>query len=553
MGEAHWSYVNGKWVDDSKLARVLGFSESDQGAIGGPGVRWVAGWWVLACISTYFAYNESMPICGLTSYLSLMVVAESAPGLLAFSIMEVFISVAHAGGLLGIKLNALELEVSVAAIGAAMLAHGVTAAGAWQARKLAREQPGASALHPLYFPSVMSGLFALVARYSPIGAIGSPAYSVASIQSIVQLSAIGGLPLVNFFVLFLGSASARGLVGGARRTGLSAVVCACTVGFFGGARGLMAEWNLSSDARVHVAMLSTPAWTPDEVFANTEKEFSNGANLVVHTAGTDYGGEPPWEEYMYMLSNYDGAVLALDYTGPRPATETVGPENGMSWFTLLTHEGIQMAYARNHPSLFADTNSTDSAPFWDGPPKVVPVPLGAKTSVRGCQNEGQGCRLRKLTGSSPSDSIFPELTRALATADLHIQSASKQWADIGGSASLIAQRYVAVANGVTIIRATSEGISGAFDPLGNLLFQASSGYSGIFRFTMVNPEGNWTPYASIGGEVEIGVMVMGALALLLSIWSCYTACSSPAPEPLPAEFFAEQGLAQPRPAEKTKW
>ena len=62
--------------------------------------------------------------------------------------------------------------------------------------------------------------------------------------------------------------------------------------FAGGARGLMADWNLSSDARVHVAMLSTPAWTPDEVFANTEKEFSNGANLVVHTEGTDYGGEP---------------------------------------------------------------------------------------------------------------------------------------------------------------------------------------------------------------------------------------------------------------------
>jgi len=87
---------------------------------------------------------------------------------------------------------------------------------------------------------------------------------------------------------------------------------------------------------------------------------------------------------------------------------------------------------------------------------------------------------------------------------------SATWSNIG-ERQFAAHKLVAIENGVTLVKCTKDGVTGAYDPHGNVLFRAPQTY-GVAAFSIQGLKGGvGFPLAGIAFDV---LTCLGGLAAL---------------------------------------
>ncbi|CAJ1357815.1 unnamed protein product [Effrenium voratum] len=244
-------------------------------------------------------------------------------------------------------------------------------------------------------------------------------------------------------------------------------------------------------AQYRVSCINVP-----DMEAETKKRLAAGDTIILHTErATGDGDVVPINDglvasYQAMLTDsfqktQQEAVVVLSFT-----------QDQRSWYHLVSRNGSQMSYAKNHPVPLVETDILPG----DRPPSVAEVSLG-------------GLPL-KVTGSICFDTDFPWLTRQLGSASLLLES-SATWSNIGRE-HLHGHKYAALENGQTLIKCTEDGYTGAIDPFGSVIYEAPQS-SGVVSFNVPRyPAQEAHPRVYLGFDAVIGVAACAWLLLAAS-------------------------------------
>lgn len=375
-------------------------------------------------------------------------------------------------------------------------------------------------LATLVFPAAMAALDGVNARFSPLGAWGSPAYAQAPDGALAQIAALTGLAGVTFVVHWL----APVLEGWWDRRALRPLVVFATVlGLVLGAGLLRLRRPASRVLRVAAVAASAEryadAWRglrvprvarlgADERAAFRPQFERNLAPLFARTAEAAEAGARvvAWPESV--------PVLAEDLEGFLTRARALADARDL--FLVVTPEVVlrsaALPFARNLSILF----DPDGRELWRYD-KAHPV-----------QGIEDG-RLRPGAGAVP---VVDTAVGRLATAicfDLDfggiVHQAGRQQADL-----LIAPAddwpairamhprmaaFRAVENGFALLRPASQGVSVAIDPHGRAVAQASSleGGDGFFVTDLPLRSGP-PPLAPEGADALVATLLAGLLGLL---------------------------------------
>ncbi len=98
-----------------------------------------------------------------------------------------------------------------------------------------RRYPGATLSHPLVFASIWTALWHLAASKAPIGSVGNPAYSQASVKPLVLTASVWGVDGIVFLLAWAASIAHESIVladsemgGGSSETRHFVEGCACS-------------------------------------------------------------------------------------------------------------------------------------------------------------------------------------------------------------------------------------------------------------------------------------------------------------------------------------
>ncbi|CAJ1434778.1 unnamed protein product [Effrenium voratum] len=328
-------------------------------------------------------------------------------------------------------------------------------------RKLCRRHPDVWSV-TLAFPCVSTAVWVLASLTLPIGSTASPCYSATEWPMLIQCSAYLGRSAVTFLLSWLASAGSHHLSGG---RGLKAVLpILVLIWIAGGLRFYATTFQLEmSDTFPDTAQYRVSCINVPDMEAETKKRLAAGDTIILHTErATGDGDVVPINDglvasYQAMLTDsfqktQQEAVVVLSFT-----------QDQRSWYHLVSRNGSQMSYAKNHPVPLVETDILPG----DRPPSVAEVSLG-------------GLPL-KVTGSICFDTDFPWLTRQLGSASLLLES-SATWSNIGRE-HLHGHKYAALENGQTLIKCTEDGYTGAIDPFGSVIYEAPQS-SGVVSFNV---------------------------------------------------------------------
>eukprot|EP00435_Cladocopium_sp_Y103_P024669 s189_g6.t1 len=279
----------------------------------------------------------------------------------------------------------------------------------------------------LAFPCVTTALWVLSSIILPIGSEASPAYNMAG-QNVmfIQCSAWLGRSCS-----WLAAAAAQRW--GNPKSGLAlkaAVGCYLLLLLAGGLRfyapSFLEAFGAEGPESDFYFGISCLSYLPD-MFATTKDRLDAGDNIIIHAERSTDIDDAGISSYKTLLQqHYDKshteALVVLCFT-----------ENERTWYKLVTRNGTEMSYAKNHPVPFVET---DIGPGNALPGVAQSLQLSSSVAI-------------SATGTICFDTDFPYLTRSLSAADLLLES-SATWANIGQQ-HLRGHQYVAVENGQTLV------------------------------------------------------------------------------------------------------
>eukprot|EP00928_Gymnodinium_smaydae_P081363 TRINITY_DN64902_c0_g1_i1.p1 TRINITY_DN64902_c0_g1~~TRINITY_DN64902_c0_g1_i1.p1 ORF type:complete len:520 (+),score=17.97 TRINITY_DN64902_c0_g1_i1:86-1645(+) len=418
-----------------------------------------------ATLATFFTNLEAIPLCTVAAPVCLLIIVETTPRIALFVGALVPIGLAMGASTYGYLYYASLLIGLLLQIPLSLpyLCH----------RVLVRRHPN-SAIVSLAFPCVYTLISVAVMYLTPLGSTANPSYSITSFTLLLQSAAIFGRNGLTFLLSWTAACGARLYVSNTPISRRVARVCAVMWAFillFGAMRYYSPHFFKDIDTwdgavaqdDYRMSCLSDI----DDTYAWTSYRLSVGDDVIIHSErGTSpvMNGDRVLSYSKLLQSNYERhgieAIVVLSFE-----------QEDLSWYHLVNRFGSQMSYAKNHPVPFVETDIDGGA----APPSSVKVSVG--------RTRGQSGAIPSVlvTGTVCFDTDFPLLTRQVGPADLLLET-SETWFDIGDE-HFRGHFLTAIENGLTLVKCTNNGVTGAIDSRGNVLFQSPQ-TSGVISFTV---------------------------------------------------------------------
>ena len=386
-------------------------------------------------------------------------------------------------------------------------------------RLLARRVPGWAAT--LAFPAAWVAVELVNARLAPGGTWGSIAYSQYGNLPLMQLAALTGLGGISFLVAWFApvanAAWERGLAWPAvQRIVLpyAAILVAVTAG---GALRVALAPRPARPLRTAVVSFPTDFFVPGEVtrFQEGHLDASEGSPLSGKLArlhaffldGTEREARAgarlvAWPETNLLVTRADEPAF-LERARRLAAERRVAIAMGMGTVEPGARRPLQnkLVLVDDSGRTVFSYDKSRPVPGWEA--SLVTPGTGRLPVVD--TNAG------RIAAAICFDADFPDLVHQAgeARAELFVLSAN-DWEAIKHF-HLEMAAFRAIENGVPVLRATSRGISAAFDPWGRLL-AATDHFSGARTMVAIVPVGAVpTVYARVGDA--FAWLCVGALAL----------------------------------------
>lgn len=316
---------------------------------------------------------------------------------------------------------------------------------------------------------------------------------------MLQLSALGGAPLLTFVTVLIasGPSLSRPWLGGAMSVAL------LVSGWAYGALVLKANQAQMTEVTVRLVQPNAPQhlkWDRDHIPTFLQR----GLDLTSAPASV-----PPdlviWPEtsIAYPLDAAPNTLSAVaQAAGGSPVIVGGNDRSERGWHNtllLVDPDGSRRAtYYKHHLVPFGEY-----IPFGEALARVGITGLAARNG--GGFAAGPGAALLDLPGIGTAlplicyELIFPRNLRAVARPDLLLQITNDAWfGTISGPYQHLAQaRLRAVEQGLPLIRAANTGVSAVIDPWGRVLSRTKLGEAAFLDALLPAPEPP-TPYARLG-------------------------------------------------------
>jgi len=353
--------------------------------------------------------------------------------------------------------------------------------------------------HSLVFPILVTALFQILFRFSPIGAAGNPVMGLAVIiglpiqQGIV--SVFGEIGLV-FGIALIATLGAGSLVGRTTKSQWMVLgIAYAAVQIAGGwklAEGLwenpIEKWSHTIAPTLQVSCLCSDDLRENDTSTMIDEihyRLGEGDDLVVLSEAS-LEGRITHEQILWPKDN-PGAAVAVAFL-----EEINGTDKFRNSVELLQAGGSVFRYDKNRPVPIMESIVTGGS----RPPAAVEVSFTPRNIT--CQGGHQRTNVTLKVGAAICfDFDFPDVLRHASNADL-VVGPSNYWASLGWSL-WSDNRYRAVEGGFTLFKCSRDGISGAVDPLGRTLWQRPTVAGNTVTTQIPIQKGRPTIYANWGG------------------------------------------------------
>jgi apolipoprotein N-acyltransferase len=384
-------------------------------------------------------------------------------------------------------------------------------------------------LSPLVFPILLTSLYQMVFRYSPIGAAGNPAMGLAQVHGLRQVTSLLGEIYLVFWIGWIASI----LVGlgfvnspwsrpqqntSETRNGipgrhLTAFLCVSLFMFiFGSMRELsgrgfysvdISKWpsTEANEAPLKVSCLTRAESEDDQtalqkMVARTNERLSLGDDLVVWSeSAVDESVDP-----LMFTWNPDNpwAVVAPTFY------ESTQNKDGKVYNRVQMMQGgsVIASYDKNRPVPIIESGVAAGSQATD-PIDVTFTPQHLSTALAIC-----------------FDLDFPYLLKRAHNADL-VVGPSWYWASLGYNL-WEHNTFRAIENGFTLIKCSENGITGSVDPFGRTIAALPTLNDDVRTFEVPVQKGVSTVFGCGGwlfGWVCVGLSLL-VLISVLSSWIC---------------------------------
>jgi len=387
-------------------------------------------------------------------------------------------------------------------------------------------------LGSLLFPIYTTAYLQVMARWSPIGSIGSSAMDLAFAPSLSRSVAVWGEMGLSFWVSWMTSITVAQICGLLPRKHLSIFMrVSCLALVFGGyytmdTKGMLLEdittWPLSTAPVLQTTCITGPRKSDpiseQRLVSLTNQRLAAGDDLIV------------WSEE---ASNFrldvsaiqwnpdnPGAVVAVAFMEPATISKSHNNNSSTSMFwnsIELWQNGISLnRYDKNRPVPIVEGNIL--------PGKELPIPveitftpllLHDKSTTIHRQNT-----TLKVATAICFDLDYPDLLWHAHTADL-VFGPSEYWGAIG-TFTWGHNQFRALENGFTLFKCSAMGTSGGVDPYGYILGEKPMTYDAIWTMQLPVQSGIITIYSDYGGWtfgwICCGITLLHLLAQLISRW-----------------------------------
>jgi apolipoprotein N-acyltransferase len=326
---------------------------------------------------------------------------------------------------------------------------------------------------------------------SPFGTWGSYAYAQAGFTPLMQLASITGLAGITFLVMWLAAA---------QHDKRAMAICVTTIGvvlLFGAMR-----MRTTDDANVRIAAITpgVPTYTSERVKAARDPRVAQAINEDLLRASDVDADVVLWSEGAGIVSKADEATLIAH------AAE-LARRRGV-W--------IEIAYLALHEKGFANRNvlvDAQGQTRWTYD-KARPVPLMERFAPGDGRVPIVSSPIGKVATVICFDGDFPRHVRQAAGADVLLIPAD-DWREVARLHTNMI-RFRAIEQGVSIVRATSNGFSTAIDRFGRI--RASSNYFDGARVLRAGIAGKGQPtlYARIGDATAIAAVALLIVLIALA-------------------------------------
>jgi apolipoprotein N-acyltransferase len=378
----------------------------------------------------------------------------------------------------------------------------------------------------LVFPALLTAVLFVLGLVSPIGTWAHPAYAQVSNAPMLQLFSLASLAGVCFLCSYAAAALNQLWLRGPTLGVLHAAkpcAAAWVVGLLvGGARvplSLGRFYQTSIDFAVPdktgVACLIDQWTNASRLLQHTEDLLLTEPklNLVMWSETAAWYGPELRSRAEELASNY-GVYLAVTYQR-EVAAEPRGNQTNM--LDLFGPQGAVFSYQKAHPVPFGIE------------PGVIPGPRQIAWAA--------GTPWGRLGAAICFDFDFASYLHQASThrVDVMLQ-ASWTWGPLGHLHADM-DRVRAVENGFSMVRCSSGGTSGVYDPFGNILLTSDdAGVGGFLGFVPLHAR-VWTVYGLIG-DAFAWICVVSALMMVACLASPLTAQRA-LPVALAAALFGE--------------
>ena len=386
------------------------------------------------------------------------------------------------------------------------------------------------ALHTLAFPILVTALFQLLLRFSPIGGAGNLVMGLAQVVVVRQVASLVGEVGVLFWVTWTATWGTARMVD---MTATTTTPCATRMQLlqqqrrrrrmdqvwlgvstlllvWGGIRenvgmGLylqdIDEWPLVQDPPLRVSCLTRPLDSNrTTLLERTHQRMAAGDDLILWS---ESALKQPivWDDLnwnAHVATSNPGTLVATTFF----RNVTTGTNSKLyNTVSLWNAQGLVTSYDKNRPVPVVEYNVQGGKT----PPNPVTVewtPLLASSPTTTMYNtmetaSSQRTTLqRRLAMAICFDLDFDYLARHARRADVLI-GPSWYWASLG-QPLWHHNAFRALENGVHLIKCSERGISGHMDPYGRTLTAIPSLENGVYLFQVPLSKGIATIYASFG-------------------------------------------------------
>eukprot|EP00977_Amphora_coffeiformis_P008955 scaffold2029_cov181-Amphora_coffeaeformis.AAC.4 len=313
----------------------------------------------------------------------------------------------------------------------------------------------------LALPVLLTAVFQLLGRFSPIGGVGNPAMGLAQISGLRQVASLVGEEGLTFWMAWCATVVVNGRC---MRVFRSVSVIFLLYGSVRErvGRGFylrdITKWQVSEAVPLRVSCLTRATYgSTAEMIARTNARLVAGDDLIVWSESATIMTE---QVSIYDLFDWEAAssqsVVAVTYLQP----------NGTDRF-YNTIEMIQAdresskRYDKNRPVPVVEANVLAGST----PPTPISVTFIHETIIDGAPTRTSVTL--QVAMMICFDLDFAYLGRSARKADLVI-GPSWYWASLGDN-MWNHNKFRSIENGYTLLKCSEEGISGALDPYGREL------------------------------------------------------------------------------------